>query len=195
MIYVALGVIGFAIIHLFDLAALKKVPRAKPVIWAAGSALLIYSLVMLALLPDKLAIPGWLYWVGWGVLGVSGGLFLYSLFVNLPFRKTYVATGVGDRLVRTGMYALVRHPGVIWFTLFMLSLIPVSGSRLMLIAAPVFIALDIALVWIQDRFVFGRMFPDYERYQRETPMLVPNRKSLGAFWRSLHVTKNLAQGG
>ncbi len=60
-----------------------------------------------------------------------------------------------------------------------------AGSRLLLIAVPVFIALDILLVTIQDRFIFGRMFDGYESYRRRTPMLLPNRRSLNIFLRSL----------
>ena len=185
MLYIAVGALGFTVIHLFDLVALKGVPRWKPVIWAAGSGLLIFALVKISLWPDKLLFPAWLVGLGWGVLAVSAGLLIHSLFISLPFRKTYVADGVGDGLVKTGFYALVRHPGVIWFTILMLALIPVSGSRLLLIAAPVFIALDILLVTIQDRFIFGRMFDGYASYRHRTPMLLPNRRSLNVFLRSL----------
>ena len=185
MLYIVLGIIGFTVIHLFDLVSLKRVPRAKPAVWASGSGLLIYSLVMICLTPDKLVLPVWLTWLGWGLLSISLPLLIHSLFVGLPFRKTYLTTGIGDRLITTGVYALTRHPGVIWFTILMLALIPVSGSRLLLIAAPVFIALDILLVTIQDRFIFSKMFDGYASYQRRTPMLFPNRRSLNIFLRSL----------
>jgi hypothetical protein len=72
----------------------------------------------------------------------------------------------------------------------MLSLIPISGASLLLIAAPTFIALDIVLVVIQDKLIFGRMFHGYDSYRRETPMLLPNRKSFGAFLRSLRQVKS-----
>jgi protein-S-isoprenylcysteine O-methyltransferase Ste14 len=124
------------------------------------------------------------------MLAVSASLLIHSLFISLPFRKTYVDTGVGDKLVKTGLYALVRHPGILWFPLFMLSLIPISRSSLLLIAAPTFIALDIVLVVIQDRLIFGRMFHGYDSYRRETPMLLPNRRSFGAFLRSLRQVKS-----
>ena len=185
MLYIVLGIIGFTVIHLFDLVSLKRVPRAKPAVWASGSGLLIYSLVMICLTPDKLVLPVWLTWLGWGLLSISLPLLIHSLFVGLPFRKTYLTTGIGDRLITTGVYALTRHPGVIWFTILMLALIPVSGSRLLLIAAPVFIALDILLVTIQDRFIFSKMFDGYVSYRRRTPMLFPNRRSLNIFLRSL----------
>jgi protein-S-isoprenylcysteine O-methyltransferase Ste14 len=145
---------------------------------------------MICRYPVKIELPAWSIWLGWGVLAVSAFLLIHSLFISLPFRKTYVDTGVSDKLVKTGLYALVRHPGILWFPLFMLSLIPISRSSLLLIAAPTFIALDIVLVFIQDRFIFGRMFRGYDSYRRETPMLLPNRKSVSAFLRSLRQVKS-----
>jgi protein-S-isoprenylcysteine O-methyltransferase Ste14 len=186
MLDIAIGIFGFIIIHLFDVVSLKRVPSgAKPATWIAGSGLLAYSLTLLWLKGNSLPLPIWSTWLGWGLLLISLSLLIYSLFLNLPFRKTYIATGIGDKLITTGLYALVRHPGVIWFILFMLSLILVSKSSLILIAAPIFISLDILLVIIQDKFLFGRMFDGYDPYRRETPMLLPNRKSINAFISSL----------
>jgi len=177
----AMGCLGFLVIHLFDIVSLKRLPVAKPFTWIVGSGLLGYALVMACLQSDKLPLPIWSTWLGGALLTISLLLLIYSLFINLPFRKTYIATGVGDKLIRTGLYALVRHPGVHWFILLMLSLILVSKSSLLLIATPIFILLDIVLVIIQDKFFFGRMFDGYDSYRQETPMLVPNRQSLNAF--------------
>ena len=185
MIYVVIGCLGFLVIHLFDIVSLKRLPVAKPFTWALGSSLLIYALVMACLQPHRLPLPIWSTWLGWALLIISILPLIYSLFINLPFRKTYIATGVSGRLIRTGLYALVRHPGVHWFILLMLSLVLVSKSSLLLIAAPIFILLDIVLVIVQDKFFFSRMFDDYASYRRETPMLVPNRQSINAFINSL----------
>ncbi len=185
MIYMATGCLGFLLIHLFDIVSLKRLPGAKPFIWTLGSGLLVYALVMACLQSHKLLLPIWSTWLGWALLTISLLLLIYSLFIDLPFRKTYIATGVGDKLIRTGLYALVRHPGVHWFILLMFSLILVSKSSLLLIAAPTFILLDIVLVIVQDKFFFGRMFADYDSYRQETPMLVPNRQSVNAFINSL----------
>lgn len=186
MVYIAVGISGFILVHLFDIVSLKRIPSgAKPGVWTVGSGLLGYSLIMLCLKSNTLPLPIWSTWLGWGLLTLSLSLLLYSLFINLPFRKTYIATGVGDKLITTGLYALVRHPGVIWFVLLMLSLILVSKSNLLLIAAPIFILLDLVLVIVQDKFFFVRMFDGYKSYQRETPMLVPNRRSVNAFINSL----------
>ena len=185
MIYIAIGAFGFLIIHLFDIVSLKRIPGAKPGIWILGSGLLVYALMMACLRSDKLLLPMWSAWLGWGLLFVSFSLLVYSLFINLPFRKTYVATGVSSKLIKTGLYALVRHPWVYCFTLLLLSLILVSRSSLLLIASPIWILLYILLVVIQDKFLFGRMFDGYDTYRQETPMLLPNRRSISAFVNSL----------
>jgi len=185
MIYIAIGAFGFLVIHLFDIVSLKRIPGAKPGIWILGSGLLIYSLTMICFAPGKLLLPMWSTWLGWALLSISLLLLIYSLFINLPFRKTYIATGVGDKLITTGLYALVRHPWVHCFTLLLLSLVLVSRSSLLLIASPIWILLYILLVVIQDKFLFGRMFDGYDTYRQETPMLLPNRRSVNAFISSL----------
>lgn len=190
MIYIALGILGFIIVHLFDIVSLKKIPSGvKPCVWTIGSGLLAYSLIMLCLQSNILPLPIWSTWLGWGLLTLSLFLLIYALFVSLPFRKTYVTTGVGDKLITTGLYSLVRHPGVMWFILFMLALILVSKSSLLLIAAPIFILLDTVLVIVQDKFFFIRMFDGYKQYQRETPMLMPNWRSLNTFIKGLRPAK------
>ena len=184
MIYIAIGALGFLLIYLFDFISLKRIPRAKPYLWVLSSGLILYSIIKICSAPDKLLMPTWLAWLGWGLFGVSLTLLVHALFISLPFRRTYVTTGAGDKLITTGVYALTRHPGVLWFALVMLSLILVSRSSLLLIASPVWILLNILLVVIEDKFVFGRMFEGYDDYRRETPMLIPNRRSINAFLRS-----------
>ena len=181
MIYVAVGIFGFIVIHFFDIVSLKRIRGAKPVTWVVGSGLLVYSLIMMSLAPDRLPLPMWSTWLGWGLLLVALLVLIYSLFINLPFRKTYITIGVGDKLITTGLYALVRHPGVHWFTLALIALVLVSRSVLLLIAAPILILLDILLVFVQDRFFFGRMFDGYDNYRRVTPMFLPNWQSVNAF--------------
>ena len=185
MIYIATGCLGFLIIYLFDIVSLKRLPVVKPGTWILGSGLLVYALVMVCLRSDRLPLPIWSTWLGWALLSTSLLLLVYSLFINLPFHSTYIAPGVGNKLIKTGLYALVRHPGIHWFILVLVSLILVSSSSLLLIAAPIFVSLNIVLVTVQDKLFLGRMFDGYDRYRQETPMLVPNRQSINAFINSL----------
>jgi protein-S-isoprenylcysteine O-methyltransferase Ste14 len=185
MRYVALGAVAFIIAWFFDLAALQRIRYLKQIIGLAFVVLFGYALIMVAMHPDKLPLPAWLSYAGWPLLVTSGFLLIYSLFLEIPFRQTYADEGVGDRLVKTGTYALVRHPGVLWLVLFLLALVLVSRSRLLLLAAPLWIFLDVLYVWLQERFFFGRMFPGYEQYKQETPMLLPTPRSIARCWQSV----------
>jgi len=183
--YITIGVLGFLVAYLFDVVSLRRIPRAKQSVGIVVVALIGYATLMACLKSERLELPIWLTWLGWALLSVSVPLLAYSLFINLPFRKTYVVPGVGDRLIRTGTYALVRHPGVSWYALLLVSLILVSKSKLLLIASPIWLAMDILYVMIQDKFFFGKMFKDYDEYRRETPMLIPSRRSISACLRTL----------
>ena len=197
MFYIIIGITGFLVLHIVDFVSIKRIPLLKPLIWISGGGLWLYSLVRVCLDAEKLSLPVWSSWFGWVLLAISIVIFIYALFVNLPFRKTYVDKGVGDKLIKTGLYALARHPGAIWFILFMLSLILVSESKLMFVAAPIYMVLNTLLVVIQDKVFFPRMFAGYDIYQKETPMLFPNRRSINAFIGSLQQEKTRSglQGG
>ncbi len=102
MIYVAMGRLGLLVIHLFDIVSLKRLPEVKPFTWILGSSLLVYALAMAYLWSDKLSLPIWPVWLGWVLLTISLLRLIYSLSINLLFRETYIATGVGDKFVTTG---------------------------------------------------------------------------------------------
>ncbi len=197
MINILVGISGALIIHIVDIVSLKKIPLLKPLIWIIGISMGLYSIIKLCLSSDKLSLPVWSTASGWVLLVVSVSIFLSALFINLPFRKTYIETGVGDKLIKTGLYSLARHPGAMWFILVMASLVLISQSKLMLIAAPIFMVMNTLLVIIQDKVFFTKMFEGYDQYQKETPMLLPNRRSINVFFRSLRQpkTKSGLQGG
>lgn len=181
MLYVLLGTLGFPIFHLVDLAAIKKIIWAKPLAWISGCGLIATSATLACLSPDKFSLPIWAVACGWVLLVVSMLQLLNSLFINLPFYKTYFKAGVSDELITNGLYAIVRHPGAYGLGIALFSLVLVSQSRLMLEAALIWMAIDIAVVAIQDRFFFDRMFDGYADYRNITPMLIPNWQSLARY--------------
>lgn len=193
MEHILVGVLAFLIVFFFDLAAIKRIPYLKQIIGLASVSLFGYSLFAVCLAPVKLRLPEWLSWVGWPFLFVSLSLLVYSLFLEIPFRQTYADDGVGGRLVKAGTYALARHPGVLWLALFLLALVLVSRSRLLLVAAPVWLFMDVLYVWVQERFFLGKMFPGYEQYKRETPMLIPTRTSIARCWRSVRNSRGIRE--
>jgi protein-S-isoprenylcysteine O-methyltransferase Ste14 len=193
MAYITIGVLGFLVAPLFEVASMKRIPGAKQCVGVFAAGVVTCAMVMVCLKSERLELPLWLTSLGWVLLLLSLFLVAYSLFINLPLRQTYIASGVGDRLVKTGTYALVRHPGVLWYALLLLSLTLVSKAELLLIAAPVWLSLDLLYVFVQEKFLFRRMFAGYDDYRRETPMLIPSRKSIAACIRTLRPPRAYAE--
>ena len=187
--YILLGSLAFLVAFFFDLAALKGVAYLKQIIGLVFVSLFGFALLMVCLKAERFPLPQWLSWAGWPLLIISACLLVYSIFLEIPFKQTYALNGVGDKLIKTGTYALTRHPGVLWFGLFLLALVMISRSKLLLIAAPLWFLLDVLWVWIQDRFYFSQMFSDYEQYKRETPMLIPTRESTVRCVKTLHLRR------
>ncbi len=185
MLYILLGVAGFLVAFLVDPISLSRIPYAKPAVWTVAISMLGYSHVMVNIAGERVPLPEWSSYLGWPLFLLAALGMIYSLYVEIPLRQTYVAQGVGDTLVTTGTYALVRHPGVLWYALVLAGLILVSSRWLALYAAPIWLAMDVLYVWIQERFFFCRMFTGYEHYQQETPMLIPNRRSIARCLKTL----------
>jgi protein-S-isoprenylcysteine O-methyltransferase Ste14 len=180
MVNILIGCLGFIITHLFDVVALSGIRKVKPVIWLTGNGLIAYSLVSLCISVPKIGLPAWLAWVGWPL--VLLGLFFQvaAITTDLPVKKTYVEAGTGNQLIKTGFFAMARHPGVIFFIFLTIGLTLVSDSLFMLIAVPIFGALDIILVTIQDKYFFPKMFTGYDEYRKETPSIFPTTNSIKA---------------
>jgi hypothetical protein len=101
MNYTVIGVLGFLVSCLFDMFSLKRVPRAKQGVGIVAIALIVYATLIVCLRYERLGISVGLIWLGWAILYVSDLLLIYSLFISLPFRKTYVTSGAGHELIRT----------------------------------------------------------------------------------------------
>lgn len=182
---VGLGALGFLFALAFDVTGLRGWRRSKQFVGLLSAGLSAYALVQAALAGPKLALPAALVWLGWPLLFVALALLVTSLFLEIPLFQMSVEACVSPTLVRTGTYALTRHPGVLWFALLLVALLLVSRSRLLLWAGPIWLSLDVLLVWIEDRFIFPRQFPEYVEYRHETPMLLPTLTSVRRCWRTL----------
>ena len=179
MIFVIIGAVGFVILFFFDLAALKGVRVFKTAIWITGYGLVAFALNMLIRRSDSFAIPAWVKIIGIVFSIITTLLLVYSLLIEIPFRRTYLEKGAGKELVTKGTYALVRHPGVLWLILFLVGMFLATGEKLMLVAIPVWGFMDVLYVVIQDKYYFPKQFgPAYHNYQKEVPMLIPTRASI-----------------
>lgn len=178
MIYVTLGLLSYFFFGLFELASLRRLRFLKLAFGASAGLVGLYAFVMVVVDTQRITVPVHLIILGAFLLLASGFLLVYSIFLEIPFRKTYVSEGTGEVLIKTGTYALVRHPGVLWMAIFLTSLVLVSRSQLLLFAAPLWFAADAIYVYLEEKFYLERIFQGYEEYQRETPMLVPTPRSV-----------------
>ncbi|MEG2119953.1 MAG: hypothetical protein RRY53_06310, partial [Pseudoflavonifractor sp.] len=125
MLYLLLGVVAFILFYLYELYAVFGGRSILKLLFFAGVFLILFSTC--GAVAQTLATAGVVLWrlVLFGTFALLFlVLMLYSLFFAVPFSKTYVekAEGQPKKVCRTGMYALCRHPGVLWFWGFYLFL-------------------------------------------------------------------------
>lgn len=113
----------------------------------------------------------------WIISVIFFSLMIYSLFIELPFKKIYTQTNNEIKLIDTGLYALCRHPGVILFFFLNIFLGLASGKVTFFWAAAIWTILNIVYVYIQDRWLFPIFIPGYEKYCQQVPFLIPNKTS------------------
>lgn len=107
----------------------------------------------------------------------AGALWLEldALFFSLPRQASYGQPGEQRAVCEKGVYALCRHPGVLFFCFLMLFLW--LGAGLSPFAAAVYGLLDVLLAAFEDQVVFARRIEGYSEYQAEVPFLIPNQRS------------------
>lgn len=194
MEYVLTGAAGFVLAYAFDWLSLKNIAVLKQAAGVAAVGLLLYATVMVCVSYPRFDLPFFTIPLGYCLLPLSLALLIYSLFIEIPFHSTYVAKGAGNRLVTTGTYALVRHPGVLWLGLVYLSLALLFPSATLLIAFAVWFMLDIIYVVLEDWIFFPRMFPGYPDYRRSTPFLIPSRQSILTCMRTINPGRKAGGG-
>lgn len=178
MIYIAVGCLAFICYVIFDLNKIKFIHRYINVLFIFGSAVLFLCTVAIIASNHSKRISAPLQWLALLLAFLSLILLIYTIFGAIPFKKTYIETKKGNTVVDTGMYALCRHPGVLWFFFFYILLSLAFRNKLLLTAALVWTCLDIIYVYIQDRWLFPIILEDYQTYQKQVPFLKPNMTSL-----------------
>jgi protein-S-isoprenylcysteine O-methyltransferase Ste14 len=178
MKYIFLGAIGFLFILLFDVYTLKTDGLKRKTLGFSGVMLIAYSSIMATIVSEKVNIPIAVRIAAWILWAAVLFLLIYSLFLELPFKKTYGGAKYSSELVDTGTYALCRHPGVLWFGLMFLFYFLATGAVLLIPAGIIWTSIDVVHVYIEDKFFFPRMFLNYKCYAKSTPMLIPNKQSI-----------------
>jgi len=178
MRYILIGTMAFVFFFFFDIYTLKNEVVKKKIFGVMGLVPFIYSAIMVTVSWDKIDFPLPLRIVAFVLwLGVTF-LLIYSLFLELPFVKTYGRMQHNNELVSTGTYALCRHPGVLWFGFLFLFLFATTGSVLLIPAGIIWTCVDVLYVYLQEKLFFYKIFPGYKAYMKNTPMLIPTKASI-----------------
>ncbi len=184
MEYILIGLVGFGFIAAAEYFSQRPVGLLKPLLWLASVTCFLYASIMAWVDAPRFAIPSALGVAAWAFFFAFGGLFVYSAFLEVPFRRSYVEHSQKGRLVTGGTYALTRHPGVLWSTWWLLSMVLVSRSLVLAVAVPFWIAANVGCVYLEEKVNLEKAFgEEYKEYQRGTPMLIPTKASLLRFLR------------
>lgn len=173
-----LGVLGFLCYFLYDVNSVGRIAGWMNRLFMIGTILIVAATSVLFWKRRSVLFqtPMDLLWMAGGVFFLY--LLIYTLFFALPFDETYVKESRYRNAYTEGVYALCRHPGVLWFAGMYLFAALLWKSLEGLIFFVVMVILNIFYVIFQDYYSFPKTFSNYREYQRSTPFLIPNRKSI-----------------
>ncbi len=177
--YIIIGCISYILLFIFDFNKIKQIHPLLNATFGLGVIMLIGAGIgVLTTSPVNFWLPNY-FRIIFAILAIiSFVLQIYTLFFAIPFDKTYLDLNIGNKVVDTGMFALSRHPGVIWFFFLSIFLWLASGKMMMIWAGIIWTAFDVLHVYIQDRWQFPLMFSDYNVYIRKVPFLIPTLQSI-----------------
>lgn len=179
LIYIITGCLSFIFLLMFDLNKIIFFNKKINILFPIGIFILGSSAIGI-LIGSFAEFDIFVYWrLFFGAVSVlTLLLLLYTLFIALPFNKTYKEVEKENAVIDAGMYALCRHPGVIWFFLLFVSLGMASAKVMMLWAALIWSVMNIIYVYVQDRFIFPKTLPGYSQYQKRVPFIIPSLISI-----------------
>jgi protein-S-isoprenylcysteine O-methyltransferase Ste14 len=170
-ILIAAG-IGFSALLVPDLCRLARYHRL-----AVASSVVGFASVLLALVLEVTSFRAagpLLLRVAFTVLsGVFAVLLVYSAVIEIPLHCRCSAAGRTVTLYTAGTYRLSRHPGMLWFLLMQASLNVVFLDATFVLVSAALVLGDLILVFVQDRYLFPLLLPDYRNYQLRVPFLFP----------------------
>ena len=180
ILYLIIGILGFASLLMFDVLSLCNKKYFKYIFGISGFLLIFVSSIMIIVnYSHFLEIDSVFRFIALFFAMASLVLLIYSVFIEVG-KKTYQVENQ-HYLVTTGTYALTRHPGVLWMLLLYIFGAIFFQNLLAIYAALVWTLVNIAYVSIQERFIFHKIFDNYDKYRESTPMILPNFDSIEKF--------------
>ncbi len=140
------------------------------VIWSVGFAPVFCSIYVVAGLDavrhEWTSMSASLWWLGLGMFLPGTALFTWSMGVNPFFEKTVrIQTERGHRVIDTGPYRIVRHPGYVGFFGWCFSAPLLLGSWWAFVPATISAFGMVVRTALEDR-TLQRELPGYADYAR-----------------------------
>jgi protein-S-isoprenylcysteine O-methyltransferase Ste14 len=138
------------------------------------AVLLLEPLVPLGPLDARFVAP--LDWVGWCGTAITALGIAFSVWARVQLGRYWssqITLKAGHQLIRTGPYALVRHPIYTGILLGLVGTVLWLGEYRDLLSLPLFVA---ALWWKarrEEALLMGAFINEYADYRRHTGMLLP----------------------
>lgn len=186
MVFIFGGCLGFLFFFIYDVNSLKWQSSLLNQFFFVGCLLVLFNTSGAVyyyredIVVNSVAIVFWI-----PMILTSFILLIYTLFFSLPFDSTYLRHEKERHVYTRGMYALCRHPGVLWFIMLYFSLYFLTGKTTIFIMAIVLSVMNIAYVIFQDIWTFPKLFIDYEEYTNSTPFIIPNFSSINRMFMTL----------
>lgn len=182
MNYCIIGAIGYLLFLIYDVNEIKQFHKVLKTTFCLGLVLQIGATIGMFytnLMYLRLSV--------WGIgISLFGFAFLiYSLFFALPFEDTYIKLGEKRKVYDKGVYAISRHPGVLFYIFFYIGLALLEPTRITISTYLIWSLLNIIYIIFQDLWTFPRNFYNYDSYRESTPFLIPTVKSIRTFINTL----------
>ncbi len=169
------GGIGFALILIYDLFQVTGKERLSWLLSLIGYGMVSASVLLplLSLRPSATPLPERFALIAFAAAAFL--LLIYSVLFEIPLalkRSGRLATKP-RKVVSVGFYAVVRHPGFLWFTLGLLALVLLYRRGGLIQIAAGLVLFDFILILIEDLILFPRIFTDYGAYKERVPFILP----------------------
>lgn len=180
MLYVWIGSISFLFFALSDLNEVRFQRKILLYAFPIGCVTLAAAtLLLFAFKPADLTVSASFHLLA-GILAVFNFILLIvSLIVvwRRPELQKSIASNKKIPFDR-GLYAMCRHPGVLFFIFFYAFLALALERSTLLMAGGWFSVLNLVYSLWQDHFILPKLLINYDGYHSRTPFLIPTADSM-----------------
>lgn len=175
-----LTVVAYGLFFAYDVFTVKRPDFSRSgVLFTVGCLLVVIAALILAV-SQVTACPRDAFALIFALMALAAfALMIKALFFSLP-AGTYSDPQQGRHAYQGGMYALCRHPGVLWYCMFFLFMALALRTNVAFVCCAILCAGNVAYMFFQDKWSFPRTFCDYGEYQQRVPFFWPTAASFRA---------------